>query len=98
MKVRMKVVLETPDGEKTDSVVADARDIRNYESEFDRSFLSTELSMIQLTQLAYVTLKRTKAFSGSYDVFDSQCVEVEGQDDEPDEPVRPTRRGRTGTS
>lgn len=97
MRVRMKVVLETPDGEKTDTVVADARDIRNYESEFDRSFLSTELSMIQLTQLAYVTLKRGKAFTGSYDVFDSQCVEVEGADDEV-EPARPTRRSRSGDS
>lgn len=97
MRVTMKVILETPDGEKTDTVVADARDIRNYESEFDRSFLTSELSMTQLTQLAYVTLKRLGRFAGSYDVFDSQCTEVEGSDDV-EEPARPTRRGRSGGS
>jgi hypothetical protein len=94
MKITMKVVLETPDGETTEEVVADARDIRRYESEFDKSFVTSELSMIQMTQLAYVSLKRLKKFTGSYDVFDSQCVEVEAADEE--EPVGPTPKAATG--
>lgn len=91
----MKVALETPDGEKTDTVVADARDIRNYESEFATSFVTTELSYTQMTQLAYVAMKRQGIFKGSYDVFDSQCTDVDSADDVP-EPVRPTRKGATG--
>jgi len=80
MRVLMKIVLETPDGEKTDEITADARDIRHYESEFDVSFLTSELSLIQLTQLAYVTMKRLKKFVGSWDVFDGQCVDIESVD------------------
>lgn len=98
MRVKIKITLETPDGEKTDTVTADARDVRNYEAEFQVSFLTTDLSMIQITQLAYVTMKRLGMFTGSYDVFDSQAVEVEGTDEEPVEQARPTPKGRGGGS
>lgn len=96
MKTRIKIVLETPDGEKTDQLVADARDIRSYESQFSTSFLTTDLSMTQITQLAFVTMKRLGQFTGSWDVFNSQCVEVESADDAEAEPDRPTRKGRGG--
>lgn len=82
MKVQMKVVLDTPTGDLAQEVTADARDIRAYESEFGASFLTTELSMTQLTQLAYVTMKRTGRFTGTYQSFDSECVEVESVDEE----------------
>lgn len=97
MKTKIKIVLETPDGEKTDTVTADARDIRNYEAEFQQSFLTTDLSMTQITQLAYVTMKRLGRFKGSYDVFDNQCTEAEGADDEEDA-GRPTQKAPGGGS
>jgi hypothetical protein len=52
--------------------------------------------MVQLTQLAYCTMKRAKKFSGSYDIFDAQCVEVESADDEEAEPGNPTSKARGG--
>ena len=96
MRVKIKITLETPDGDKTDIVTADGLDVRNYETEFRKSFLTTETSYIQYTQLAYVTMKRLGRFKGSYDVFDSQCVEVEEVPEEEQKGVekdpRPTRR------
>ena len=92
MKIKMKVVLETPDGEKSDEVTADARSVRAYESEFGVSFITSELSMIQLTQLAYVAMKRAKTFAGSYDVFDEQCVEVEAADEDVAESPKSTAK------
>lgn len=96
MRVQLKITLETPDGDKTDTITADGRDLRNYEAEFQQSFLTTETSYTQYTQLAYVTMKRASRFKGSYDVFDSQCVEVEEVPDEEEKVAtkdpRPTRR------
>lgn len=96
MKINMSVTLETPDGEKTDRVVADARDIRNYESEFGASWVTTDTSYTQTTQLAYVAMKRRGSFKGSWDVFDSQCTDIEGAPDEVEvsEPANPTSTGR----
>lgn len=99
MRVKIKIILDTPDGEKSDTITADSRDVRNYEGEFQVSFLTTELSMVQITQLAYVTMKRLGKFSGSYDMFDSQAIDVEGADAEEEDIVpRPTRKGRGGGS
>jgi hypothetical protein len=83
MKVSMSVTLDKDGEESVTRISADARDVRKYEGEFKASFLTTELSMVQLTQLAYVTMLRLGAFTGSYDTFDAQCVEVEGVDEEP---------------
>lgn len=96
MKIKIKIVLETPDGEKTDTVTADARDVRAYESEFQTSFITSELSMTQLTQLSYVSMKRAKTFVGSYDVFDSQCIEVESGSEETPESPKSTSKARGG--
>jgi hypothetical protein len=97
MRVKLKITLETPDGDKTDVISADGRDIRNYEAEFEKSFLTTETSYIQYTQLAFETMKRLGRFKGSYDVFDSQCVSVEEVPDEEPE-ARPTRKAHGGGS
>jgi len=98
MRVKLKITLETPDGDKTDVIAADGRDIRNYEAEFKKSFLTTETSYVQYTQLAYVTMKRAGRFKGSYDVFDSQCVEVEEAPEESEPEARPTRKAPGGGS
>lgn len=96
MKVTMQVVLETPDGDKTDAVTADARDIRNYEAQFGQSWVTTETSFTQMTQLAFVAMKRLGKFTGSYDVFDSVCVEVSDVPESDPEPERPTPKAHGG--
>lgn len=102
MQVRMKVELEKSTGETEKyTVVADARDIRAYEAEFKQSWISTELSFIQLAQLAWIASRRQRKFTGSYDVFDAEAVDVSAADAEETEkegevePAAPTRRGRT---
>lgn len=79
MKVSMKVVLEDPEP-RVFRLTADARDVRRYEGHFRQSFLTSELSMTQLTQLAWATMARRGLFKGSYEGFDEVCTEVEGDE------------------
>jgi hypothetical protein len=99
MRIPIKVVLEEQDGqERTETIVADSRDVRAYEAEFDTSFLTTDLSVTQITQLAFCALRRQGRFRGSWDVFDSSAVDVEGVNAEEGEvdTERPTQPALAG--
>lgn len=96
MHIPLKIELERADGEiEKIEVTADARDVRGYETEYKVSWLSTELSFVQLSQLAWITARRQKKFTGSYDVWDAQAIDVtSGSGDEAGEisssdPIQP---------
>ena len=73
-------------------VRSSARDILDWESEHDESFISSETTMSKLLQLAYLAAKRTKATTLSFDQF------VDGLEDFKTAQVKvdPTRKGRSG--
>jgi hypothetical protein len=98
MRIPIKVVLEQDGNEQTETVIADSRDVRAYEAEFDRSFLTTDLSLTQISQLAFCALRRQGRFKGSWDVFDASAIDVEGADEDEGEveTPRPTRKARAG--
>jgi hypothetical protein len=80
-------------------IEADARDIRAWEAEHDRSWFTTPTSFTTLAQLAYIAGRRTGTLNGaypSYQEFDAHCVDARGRT----APVvdRPTRAGRTAVS
>lgn len=90
-RMKLEVVLETPEGgEETQVVQIDGRDIRAYEAEFEESFL-TETSLTQFTKIAWMTLRRRDRYSGTYQEFERQCVDVDRADDGAAESSGPTR-------
>jgi hypothetical protein len=92
MKAHIRVVLEEAGGgEQEHIIVADSRDIRKAESEFNYSWMTTPPSFIQSTQLAYVTMRRQGTFKGSYKDFDEVCVEVEDAPDPEPPSTDPTQ-------
>jgi len=101
VKIKMHVELEKSDGKlETFDVVSDARDIRGYEAEFKESWIATELSFTQMSQLAWITARRARKFSGSYDVWDAEAVDVSSSEEDEGEveTADPTRRARTAKS
>jgi hypothetical protein len=101
MRIPIKVVLEEEGKERTETVTADSRDVRTWESENSDSFLSSTLSVTQISQLAFYAMRRTGLFKGSWDVFDASAIDVEGVDDEEVgevEPASPTKKGRAAVS
>ena len=71
MKIKIKVTNEQEDGsEITYEVIADGRDVRKYEEHFETSWIATELSMTQVSQLAWVASRRQGLYEGDWASFD----------------------------
>lgn len=77
-------------------VSCDSRDIRKWEAEYDRSWLSSDVSVTSFAQLAWLGCRRHGLFDGGWDDFDAVCITVE-QTSRP-EAGNPTRKGRGGGS
>lgn len=73
-----KVVLELPDGtEQTADVKTRSCDIDDYEAEFDASwFASGLLTHTELKKVFYCAMRRTGEFTGSWEEFRRQVVDV----------------------
>lgn len=99
MRIKMKVELEKSTGEIEEfEVTADARDVRTYESEYGVSWLTTDLSFNQLAQLAWITARRQKKYTGSWEGFNSEAVDVSSANVDKDGEVesdRPTEEAPT---
>lgn len=94
-RMSMTVTLDVKGAETTEKVVADGRDFRAYEAEFETSFFG-QTTYLQLTQIAFVALRRQKRFRGTWDDFNAQCIELEEQPSDVGEvdPERPTQPDR----
>lgn len=75
-------------------VRVDSRDVRRWESEYEKSWLDNTMSLTTFAQLAWIACRRQKLFDGSWDDFDAVCVSVEHAE-EP-EKSDPTKKARTG--
>jgi hypothetical protein len=78
--VKQNYRFEMDDGETFD-VSSDARDIRAWEAEYGKSYLSSPLSYTEIAQVAYIAAKRTGVLRDeypSYKDFDAHCVEARG--------------------
>lgn len=89
---KFKVSFE--DGSEKEALV-DQRDIRRWEAEVGRSWLTEDMTVTAATRVAYYGLARAGVFTGDWDAFDKVAVWVE---EVPDEPARPTRKRRTAGS
>lgn len=91
-------VCQMDDG-TTIEIESDARDIRAWEAQYERSWFVTPTSFTTIAQLAYLAARRTGAVNGaypSYEDFDAHCVDARGRTG--DVVGRPTRAGRTDAS
>lgn len=90
-RLNVEITLQDKGVERTERVIANGRDIRAYEAEFDESFL-TQTTYTQLAKIAWIALRRAGRFTGTYDEFDAQAVDLEefSGDSEVD-PVDPTQ-------
>lgn len=77
---------------ETIQVRSSARDILDWESEHDESFISGETTMTQLLALAWLAAKRTKQTELSFDEFVNQLEDIQTAQ----VPMGPTRKGRSG--
>lgn len=78
MKIRLHVENEVPDQDQDQvfDVVSDSRDVRKYEEAFSTSWINTELSITQMAQLAWVTLRRQGLYEGDWPSFDKINIDV----------------------
>lgn len=89
----------TMDDGSTYDISSDARDIRAWETQYERSWLAERLSFTNLTQLAFIAGQRTGVLNGrwaDYASFDAHCVDARGKSS----PVvaSPTQSGATEDS
>lgn len=80
MTLRQKVRLELDDGTAFEATY-DARDLRAWESKFNRSSLVGPMSLSMLTFLGWSAAKRDGSINGAFDryeAFDARCVDVRG--------------------
>jgi len=70
MKISMHVTNDLDGQDQEYDVVADGRDVRKYEEIFEISWLATDMSYIQMTELAWVASRRHGLFEGDYAAFD----------------------------
>ena len=70
MKINMHVTNDLDGQDQEYDVMADGRDVRKYEEIFGISWLATDMSYIQMTELAWVASRRHGLFTGDYDAFD----------------------------
>jgi hypothetical protein len=78
--LRQKVRLELADGTAVETIY-DGRDIRAWETKFNRSALAERMSLTQLTYLGWSAAKRDGSINGKFDryeAFDAECVDVRG--------------------
>lgn len=89
-KYRFEVTFE--DGTVTTQEV-DQRDIRRWEAETEKSWLSEDMSLTSAARIAYYAMLRSGVFTGTWEDFDRQAVWVKEVADR--ERANPTRKGRT---
>lgn len=94
MTLRQKVKLELEDGTALETVY-DGRDLRAWESKYNKSALVGPMSLSMLTFLGWSAAKRDGSINGRYDryeAFDAECVDVQGMalDAPAGEPPDPT--------
>jgi len=70
MKINIHVTNDLDGQDQEYDVVADGRDVRKYEEIFQISWLATDMSYIQITELAWVASRRHGLFDGDYAAFD----------------------------
>lgn len=78
-RMRIKVTLDrkrVDEPEQEFEVVADGRDIRKYEAEYEQSFL-THTDYTQVCQVAHTAMRRQGLYVGSWEQFNGECVDVE---------------------
>jgi hypothetical protein len=70
MKIKLTIGMDKGDDqEESFDVIADGRDVRKYEETFAISWLATDMSYIQMTQLAWIAARRHDRFEGDYASF-----------------------------
>ena len=91
--------IEMDDGQQFD-YDSDARDVRAWEAQYEQSFFRTDLSFIQIAQLAYLAGQRNGVLNGQwpdYESFDKHCVSAKGA--RPSAAIgNPTPQGATADS
>jgi hypothetical protein len=90
---RYRFEVEFDDG-RTETAEVDQRDVRAWEAEQGRSWLSSDLTVTAMAQLAHAGMRRAGRFTGGWADFDAHAVwvgEVEAA-----EPVDPTLPAATG--
>ena len=96
--MRQTIHISMDDGAEY-TVESDGRDIRAWESEYERSWFGP-ISFTKVAQVAYLAGKRTGVLNGTwpdYETFDAHCVDADGR---PGSPVsaNPTQRVHTDDS
>lgn len=107
MTLRQRVRLELVDGTEVVTVY-DGRDLRAWETKFNKSALVGPMSLSMLTYLGWSAAKRDGTINGRYDryeAFDAECVDVRGMaltdpadGDEPPDPPQPDSATPTNPS
>ena len=95
MTLRQRVRLELEDGSEIQAVY-DGRDVRAWETKYNKSALVGPMSLSQLTFLGWAAAKREGSINGQFDAyekFEKVCVDVRGMALEPaaEEPPDPTK-------
>jgi len=95
MKINLTVTNDLDGQDQTYEVIADGRDVRKYEESFEISWLATDMSYIQMTQLAWVASRRHGLFEGDYAAFDKVNTGVKSKNLEAGEvdTANPTQQG-----
>jgi hypothetical protein len=78
--MRQAFDIELTDPDEQYSLVADSRDIRRWEAQFEASYLDGAFSFTKFAQLAYVAATRQGLYTGSWETFDARCTSAEGGD------------------
>jgi hypothetical protein len=96
--MRQTIEIDMDDGSHL-VVESDARDVRAWEAEQDRSYFAAGISFTTVAQIAYLAGKRTGVLNGAYPTyedFDAHCMEARGKRDT--SAANPTAPDRTGGS
>ena len=79
--MKQTIEVEMDDG-VTYLIHADARDIRAWEAEHEKSWFREPLSFTTVTQVAFLAGRRTGVLNGQwsdYETFDKHCINAEGR-------------------
>lgn len=91
MSLRQRLRLELDDGEEIEATY-DGRDLRAWESKYNKSSLVGPMSLSQLTFLGWSAARREGSINGKferYESFEAVCVDVRGIREEGAEPDPP---------
>jgi len=84
--------VEFDDG-RTETAEVDQRDVRAWEAEHGMSWLSSDLTVTAMAQLAHAGMRRAGQFTGSWAEFDAHAVWVGEVESEPVDPTQPAATG-----